>query len=199
MLLKFKKLSKYYLESCALKEATGDILLGEKVLVQGENGSGKSTFLKLISGQSLPSGGEILLEGAPLKNTSRGRFSILGESRFIYLDLTLKENLKLSLHSADERLLAETLCQEFDLDFSSPKTIRELSSGQKQKVAAIRALASKSDILVFDEPLNFLDPSSKSKFTQRLCATDKTVVLVSHESEFFPEFRKVEIKKGVLC
>lgn len=198
MLIRFKKLSKYYLESCALKDATGSIDQGEKILILGENGSGKSTLLKLISGQIASSGGEILLEEKPLNTHLRKRFSILGESKFLYLDLSLKENLALSLLTVEETANAIELCREFELDYSSNVRIRELSSGQKQKASLIRALASKNEILVLDEPLNFLDSSSKNKLAQLLSQTKKTVVLVSHEAQFFNDFRKMEIKAGVL-
>lgn len=196
--IRFNKLSKYYLESCALKEANGSIGKGEKVLVTGENGSGKSTFLKLISGQIISSGGEIFLQGKLLNSHLRKLFSVLGESKFLYLDLSLKENLELFLKHKELVGKALKLCSEFELDYSSNAKIRELSSGQKQKASLVRALASTSDILVLDEPLNFLDGSSKSKLAQILTQTTRTVVLVSHETDYFNEFRKVEIRHGVL-
>jgi len=194
--IRFEKLSKYYLESCALKEATGVINQGDKFLVLGENGSGKSTFLKLISGQISPSGGKITIDDRPFVNESRRRFAILGESKFIYLDLTIKENLGLS--TALEKNEVENLCSEFGLDYLSSRTVRQLSSGQKQKVSAVKAISSKSDFLVLDEPLNFLDTDSKIKLVNILEASNKTVVLVSHESDYFSQFKKMEIKRGVL-
>jgi len=198
MLIRFEKLSKYYLESCALKDATGSIDQGDKVLILGENGSGKSTFLKLISAQISPSGGEIYLEQKKINTHLRKHFSILGESKFLYLDLSLKENLELMLLRKEEGGAAKELCSEFELDYSSKATLRQLSSGQKQKAALVRALASNSNILVLDEPLNFLDLNSKTKLASLLGTTKKTVVLVSHESEYFKELRKMEIKQGVL-
>jgi ABC-type multidrug transport system ATPase subunit len=198
MTIRFEKLSKYYLESCALKDATGKINSGEKLLILGDNGSGKSTFLKLISGQIAASAGEIYLDDSKLCNDFRKRFSILGELKLLYFDLTLKENFKLLLQTEVERKAAQSLCAELSLDYSSKSTLRQFSSGQRQKATLIRALSLNSEILVLDEPLNFLDSDSKKKVASAITRSEKTTVLVSHESDYFPQFRQAEIKRGVL-
>jgi ABC-type multidrug transport system ATPase subunit len=198
MLLQFEKLSKFYSQTCALRDASGEIKFGEKILITGHNGSGKTTLLRLLSGQLYPSTGKVLADGKPLVSGTRQFFSVLSENKFAYPDLTLEENLKLYLPSQVELHEAKRLGEEFEISLTKSEPFKNLSSGQKQKFGIIKALSKRNEVLFLDEPLNFLDSSSKIKLVELLNGVTQTVVLISHEVDFFSTYRKMNLKAGVI-
>lgn len=171
---------------------------GELTAVIGINGSGKSTFLKTITGELSPQHGAIYIKN---KKLSSLRFSEIAEHISIVLskpvyaqNLSVEEVVALGRHpytnwlgklSAIDRLAIGRAITQVGIRELRKHTCDELSDGQLQKVFIARALAQDTEMIILDEPTNHLDLYHKAyvfkmlkKLTQE---TRKTVILATHE------------------
>ncbi|QMS95783.1 ABC transporter ATP-binding protein [Streptococcus equinus] len=157
-----------------------DFKKGELVAIVGKNGSGKSTFVKLLSGLYSPSEGEIFYDGK--SNRALGldfyqkNISVLFQD-FVKYELSLRENIGLSnlKQLTDERIkqCMETIGLDFlkqDVDYNLNQRLgtwfndsRQLSGGQWQKVALARTFFKNASIYILDEPSSALDPISEKE------------------------------------
>lgn len=167
----------------------------EIVAVIGKNGSGKSTFIKMLAGLLLPTTGDITIAGE--KNNAGffrqiGKF-VLESGRGYYDYLTAFENIRyfLSLNRIDWRKKSDRLDDYIDrLDFSSHlhKKVSELSQGNRQKLSLLIALLTDAEIIYLDEPTNGLDAAGSNlllHFIHRLHTQEhRTVFLTSHDIGF---------------
>lgn len=172
---------------------TGIIRRLNKVAVVGVNGAGKSTFLKVLAGQTEPSSGTVAL-GA---NVELGYFSqhameILDPKKTIFE--TVQDVIPLATIGVIRNLLGSFLFQGDDVD----KRIENLSGGEKSRVVLATLLARPVNFLVLDEPTNHLDIRSREILLDALSNFAGTVVLVSHDRHFLRELvdRVVEIDHG---
>lgn len=170
----------------------------EKLVIVGENGSGKSTFIKLLCKFYRPTAGKITLNGVDIwdiPNDSYFQTISAVFQDFKNFSFTVRENITMS-ESGDDKAVdkaVETtgltecveklpngldtyLTRQFDTDGT------ELSGGQAQKLAIARAMYKGSPILVLDEPTANLDPKAESDIYMDLfsAANDKTTIFISH-------------------
>jgi branched-chain amino acid transport system ATP-binding protein len=150
----------------AVRELTLRVGKAEIVGLIGPNGAGKSTTLHAIMGL-LPHRGEILLHGKPLQRRSvesiaRAGIALVPEGRRIFGDFTVEENLRLGLAARRRVYIGDPLGPAFELvpilsEFRR-RPAGALSGGQQQQLAIGRALVSRPDILLLDEPSLGLAP-----------------------------------------
>ncbi|MBQ9551075.1 MAG: ABC transporter ATP-binding protein [Lachnospiraceae bacterium] len=168
MLLTIKNLSVYYGVIQALKEINFSVDRGEIVALIGANGAGKTTTLHTISGLIDPKGGEILFEGKDISRLPGHQRVAMGiaqvpEGRRVFADMTVEDNLRMGAYTRKDRAeYNDTLNMVFDR-FPRLKERRgqlsgTLSGGEQQMLAMGRALMSKPDILLLDEPSMGLSP-----------------------------------------
>lgn len=174
----------------ALEEIDVTIKNGEKIAIVGENGSGKTTFINLLTGLYRPTSGEIFVNGKTptLKNTSKEAgvmsqdfflFSfMLGENVASSRDVDMK-NAKLALETSgfgDKYPLETYLYKDIDEDGV------DVSGGEAQKIALARAIYGDKKLLLFDEPTSKLDPKSEMKVFESFneVSKGKTAIFVSH-------------------
>lgn len=176
-----------------LKYKAQNIAFGEKVLITGENGCGKSTYLRIIAGITQPDKGIVRVGGSNvLKIPENMRSDLLfyqGTEVAIFKG-TLKQVLELQLRkSASEQQLLEVI-EMFDL-VSMFKRVggltgkiqeggRNLSAGERKKIALCRAWLSDSRLLILDEIDDALDKASSSLIYKLINKPDTTVLLISH-------------------
>ncbi len=154
------------------------VFRGEKIGLVGENGCGKTTLLNLVLGRLEPTG---------------GRLWVSPGARIGYLDQELKdlnpaETVLAEVLKAFDRQTAEVITRARTLLASflfTPddleKRIAVLSTGERKRVALVKLLVSKLNLLVFDEPTNHLDLPTREALEEALLAFDGTVLVVSHD------------------
>ena len=194
-------------EAWALRHLDLEILPGDSIALVGENGAGKTTFVKLLAGLYEPSEGRIVLDGRDLSTWDpeqlRKRFGVLFQD-FNKYQLKLGENIGLGsvdhlgdtarIERAAERGGASELLGSLPggLDAALGHWFEkgsELSGGQWQKVALARAfMREEADILVLDEPTAALDAESEHAVFERFreLAKGRTTIVISHR---FPTVR----------
>jgi putative ABC transport system ATP-binding protein len=184
----------------AVKGMNAEVQRGEFVAVIGKSGSGKSTFINMITGIDRPTSGEIIIDGAPVHSFSeaqmaawRGRnLGIVFQFFQLFPTLTLLENVILpmelnNLYSKRERKdRAMQLLRMVEMTEQAHKLPSTISGGQQQRVAIARALANDPPLIVADEPTGNLDSKTATKIFslfEELVASGKTIVMVTHDSD----------------
>lgn len=163
---------------------------GEKVLIVGENGSGKSTFVNLLMGMYSVEKGEIKIGGVHIDDISKASMNkiICVFQNFIKYSGSVKENITLGDSDIEinksivQALGLQTLVKD-NIELGQLEELgSELSGGQWQKLAICRAAVRNSSILIMDEPTASLDPKSENKLYEELAkiCSDKTLLLISH-------------------
>lgn len=184
----------------ALKNVSFDINRGEAVGLIGDNGAGKSTILKHITGVAFPSEGEVVVNGkvAALLELTAG-FS---------MEMTGRENIYLKgyilgLTDKEIKRLEERIIDFAELGDYIDQPVRTYSSGMKMRLGFAINVNIEPDVLVIDEALSVGDATFKKKCKQKIADTIKsgvTVLYVSHNAESVKELcsRAIYLKKGQL-
>ena len=189
---------------------------GETVFVYGPSGSGKSTLLNLLAGILLPQQGNISLDNVIVNRLShrkrdafRARHIGMVFQRFNLIPyLTVADNIKLASHFSlrDKQYLQQRrdgLLNALQLD---PEILMrpasQLSVGQQQRVAIVRALINEPELLIVDEPTSALDSDARDSFVDLLLdqikAAQATLLFVSHDRSLARHFsRQLDIQSFV--
>ena len=176
----------------ALVDVSLKINKGDYISVSGSSGSGKSTLLNVIGGLIRPDSGEVIFKGENLYDQS-GRFLDFYRKRdvgFIFQQfhlmpyLTVVENIGLSCYQLSHADAINDYLEKCSLVNIKDKYPSDLSVGEKQRTAFIRAIISNPELLLADEPTGNLDPQNSEILMTLIEEFHKkggTVVLVSHD------------------
>jgi len=182
-----------------------DLQPGELVFITGGNGSGKSTFLRVLSGLYPPNSGEITLDGVRVDNHNRDAYR--GLMSAIFFDYHLFQRLygiPEGRAAELERLLAQfRLSDKTGLVDGEFRTL-DLSGGQRRRLALIVSLLEKRPILLLDEWTAEQDPEFRRKFYDELLpdlmAAGATIVVITHDDRYLDELtlraRRVRMDEG---
>ncbi|MFD5325745.1 ABC transporter ATP-binding protein [Streptomyces sp. NPDC127092] len=172
---------------------------GDRLVIQGPTGGGKSTLLQMLGGLDRPSSGSVLLDGTDLATISERRLTDL-RSRLIGFvfqsfnlipTLTAQENVEtalvpLGVRASERRRRAAEALESVGLGERAGHLPSELSGGQQQRVAIARALVKQPKVLLADEPTGNLDESMRDEIVDLLEGLWKehglTFVMVTHDS-----------------
>lgn len=218
------KISKKYKDNLILNEVS--LVLPESgcVFIVGRSGSGKSTFLNIISGLDKPSSGTIEINGKNLSSYNWNKWIKIRSKDITYVmqdyhlveDKTIYENIKLSFinqYNCDEAEI-NSILKKVGLIGYKYKKVNELSGGQKQRVALVRGILNPKKILILDEPTKGLD-SNNSDIIYDLCkelSSERLILIVTHEissalkygdviyeliEKSFVNFKNVEISNNI--
>lgn len=175
---------------------------GEMLYIVGPSGSGKTTLLSMISGILRPNSGNVLVKGEEIWNLSPNEIADfrLNNIGFVFQDyhlfpkLTTVENVAIPLilkkQDWDESLkIAMEYLEVVGLQDRAELPPVKLSGGEQQRVALARAIASKPDILIFDEPTASLDGATGRRIIgfvkEHLLNEHRSILIVTHDSRIF--------------
>ena len=214
-MIDFKNVTKVYADTVALKNATLHIDQGDFVFVVGPTGSGKSTFIKLITKEIEPDEGEVTVEGKQLSKLSNRDVAFLRRDiGMVFQDFKLLENKTVFENVAFAMEVVR--CSKKTIDRQVPQMLSvmgiedkannypgELSAGEQQRVAIARAIINNPRILIADEPTGNLDPETAWEIMQLLELVNKrgtTVVMVTHARDIVNRMNKrvIAIDQGTI-
>lgn len=199
-----------------LKGVNLSVQKGEIVAIIGKSGAGKTTLLQIIGTLDRPSSGKVLIDGADVfalndKQLAAFRNKHIGfifQFHQLLPEFTALENVCIPAMIAREKETeykprAEKLLRELGLSDRMGHKPNELSGGEKQRVAAARALMMNPDIILADEPTGSLDEKNKKELSDLLLKLRKeygqTILLVTHDKELAAiADRVIEIKDGAV-
>ena len=206
-MLSIKKISKSFhlkknKKNIVLKEFSKKIELNTFNYIEGSNGSGKTTFFKILSGDILPDEGELLLNDQKLINSD---VAYIGTNdRSFYWRLSVFDNLSFfnNLFNTKDNININLLMDELGIFDLKDKKFMDLSQGQKQKVNICRGFLKKSKIIIFDEALSSTDKefikTFKLKIEKLLNMSQKKIVFwASHDSKIIEDYmtKKINAKE----
>lgn len=165
-----------------------EIAQGNIVALLGRSGCGKSTLLHMLSGLTLPSRGEVAINGNRVRGPSP-RWVMMFQAPSLYPWMTVAQNAGLGLRFARrsneiDRRIPEVL-ELVDLGSFADRNAQDLSGGQQQRVALARSLATNPEMLLLDEPFSALDAFTRRSLQRDVRAIARrlglTLVLVTHD------------------
>jgi sulfonate transport system ATP-binding protein len=160
-----------------------DITRGETLVFVGESGCGKSTLLRLIAGLEKPTQGEVRFQGRSITGPSLERGVVFQEPR-LFPWMTVEENVAFGLPEGPKDGVAELIHWTGLKGFESAYPY-QLSGGMKQRAALARALVSRPQVLLMDEPFGALDALTRMRMQEETLRIQKrektTLVLVTHD------------------
>ena len=218
-LLETKNVDYYYQDGdqrrFILKDASVQFEKGKLYAILGQSGSGKTSFLSLISALDTPKAGKILLNGKDIKEIGyetfrRNKISIIFQSYNLVPYLTAVENVLVPMSVTENEMpknhheVAYNLLDYIGITKDKAnRLVNQLSGGEQQRVAIARALATNVDIILADEPTGNLDEEMEQEivdiFKELAHKHDKCVIMVTHSNEIAQQADEVfYLRKGVL-
>ena len=189
-------------KTVAVRGVSFDAFFGEMLFIEGPSGSGKTTLLSLISGILRPNSGTVLVEGEDIWSMSGDRIANfrLNKVGFVFQDYHLFPRL-----TTVENVAIPLILKRFDWDQSIDRAMEyleivgirdraqlapvKLSGGEQQRVAIARAIASRPDILIFDEPTASLDGDTGRRIVEfvkhNILNDQRCIIIVTHDSRIF--------------
>ena len=203
-----------YSDSSITWKGSYSIKKGDILLLSGESGSGKSTLLYALKGL-IPETifgkmtGDVKFYGQDLSKLSQSNRMNIG---FLFqnpnaqmVNKTVHQELAFGLENLREKssIIKDKIkfySQKFEIENLLDRNVLELSGGEKQKIALISILLMEPEVILFDEPTAFLDPSSAKHFVEvfQKIVTSKTIVIIEHNLNYLENYvnRFISIKKN---
>lgn len=201
-MLEVKNLKKSFGNKKVLKEISFNVSKGDVIGIIGPSGCGKSTLLRCLNLLEIPTSGTIIFEGKEMNYyhnlpATRQKIGMVFQSFNLFNNMTVLENIilaptKLDLLTKEEATKkANEFLKKIDLLDKKDSYPDELSGGEKQRIAIVRALLMEPDLMLFDEPTSALDPEMIGEVTdlmREIALGGMTMIVVSHEMNFIKNF-----------
>lgn len=177
-------------ETPALSDITFTVNSGDFVAIVGPSGCGKSTLLNLLAGMLTPESGTLLLNGTPLTADSRRHIGYMLQQDYLLEWRSIWKNVLLGLEirhelTEESRTYAKQLLEKYGLEKFSQSKPSQLSGGMRQRVALVRTLVLKPELLLLDEPFSALDYQTRLSVSNDIGSIirkeKKTAILVTHD------------------
>lgn len=171
-----------------------------RIAIVGSNGSGKSSFARLLNGLQLPTQGSVIVDGFDTKTDGKSVRKKVGlvfqnpDNQIVFpvVDEDIAFGLKNLKYPREliEQIVAEVL-ERYDLLPLRKHPSHHLSCGQKQLIAISGVVAMKPAYVVLDEPTTLLDLRNKRRIAEVIDALEQTAIVVSHDLDFLRSFERV--------
>ena len=159
---------------------------GDRIALQGANGTGKSSLIKLICGQNIPYSGEVRIgSGLQISYVSQDTSALRGS-----LSEFAREN------SLDESLLLAMLSKLDVPKAQMEKDMAALSAGQKKKVLIAKSIMEPAHLHIWDEPMNYIDVISRMQIEDLLLQYQPTILFVEHDKAFCENIATKVVRLG---
>ena len=211
-LIHMRNVSKIYDNGAvALDRASVDIESGEFVFIVGASGAGKSTFIKMLFREELPSSGELVVNGHDIRKMTRKEvpylrreLGVIFQDYRLLPDKTVFENVAFAMQviEAPRRLMQRSVNSVLDVVGLRDKYKcfpHQLSGGEQQRVAIARAIVNDPAIVIADEPTGNLDPETSWEIMdifRRINAVGTTIVMATHDKTIVDTMKKRVIAIG---
>ena len=187
---------------------------GERIAIVGPSGSGKTTLLNLIGALDQPESGKILFEGTEISGYDKKQLAAFRNKNLGFVfqlhhlmpQLTLWENVLLPVLASGQKITdeqksrAEYLIQKVGIWEQRNQKPAEMSGGECQRTAVVRALVNKPGLILADEPTGALDQDNATALTDLLIQLSKeeniTLVTVTHSAEMAERMEKIYTLKN---
>jgi ABC-type multidrug transport system fused ATPase/permease subunit len=214
--IKFFNVSFYYSNSnrLVIKDCNISIKKNDFICILGETGSGKSTFVDLLTSLVSPTNGKILVDNVDISENIyswKNKISYVPQHPFL-LDASIKENIIFynnhsyseekfneSLNKAELNVLINRLPNGVDSVVGEKGA--KISGGEKQRISIARAIYNDSEIIIFDESTNALDSETEKKIMNTIIKFKgiKTVIFITHKNDFLSMFdRKFKLENKTI-
>ncbi len=202
--IKINKVSKSYGDQVVLRDLSLEVKKGEIYGFLGPNGCGKSTTIMILTGIERSSSGNYEIFGQPGRINSNGlwrRIGVIPEKQYFYENMTAYEYLSFFASLYEMESHKSTLLKWLErvgLEHKRNVRVSHLSNGQRQKLSIIRGLIHDPDLIIFDEPIQGLDPMGVRdirSLIKDLNKQGKTIFLSSH---ILSEIEKTADRVGIL-
>jgi len=176
---------------------------GSTILITGDSGKGKTTYLHILAGLLQPTTGEIVINGTNVvslseskNDTFRGQnIGVVFQKSHFISSLTVLENLEMASWLAlgmKNTTRAIKLLEQLDISKQANKLTSQLSIGQQQRVSIARALMNEPKVLLADEPTSSLDDKNAKKVLELLTSLSKeykaALIIVTHDARIKDKF-----------
>ena len=208
-MISFKNITKIYHSSkepvVALEDVSFEVSRGEFVSIVGKSGAGKTTLVRLLIGEEVPSRGEILFKGKDVGAMGnqdlqyvRRKIGVIHQDYKLLLSKTVKENVEyiMQVIGVSDRDILRDVPQVLEIVGLSDRQLNfpeELSGGEKQRLAIARALCHRPEVIVADEPTGNLDLYNTFEIInllKKIHALGTTVILATHNKEVIDSLEK---------
>ncbi|WRH68828.1 MAG: nitrate ABC transporter ATP-binding protein [Planktothrix sp. GU0601_MAG3] len=178
-------------EYVVLEDVNLQVQEGEFICVIGHSGCGKSTLLNMVAGFNQPTNGVISVKGQEITEPGPERMVVF-QNYSLLPWLTAKENIQLGVESvypdkssAEHKAIVNENLELVGLSEAAHKKPSQLSGGMKQRVSIARALATRPQMLILDEPFGALDPITREELQEELLSIWQdhriTVLMITHD------------------
>lgn len=183
MLLECKHVQKKYFSKLAVDDISLNIEKGRIYALLGPNGSGKTTWMKMVTGLIKPTSGEIVFEGKPIGIESKSRIAYMPTEPFFYNYMTVKDVGKYYQDFFQDFNMQRYNSLIERMELNEKDKAKNLSSGLAAKLKIAATLARKADLYMLDEPLNGIDIIARDKIITTIledAADDASIIISSH-------------------
>jgi len=211
--IRFESVKFGYAEQLVLRKINLNIKKGEKIALIGKNGCGKSTIVNLLLRFLEPQEGHIYIDGMDIKQCKleayRNLFAVISQDIYLFCDsvwnnIVMGKEIDASrLENISEKLQLHTLIKSFPKGYDTvlQGNGENLSGGERQKIALLRAVIKDAPILIMDEATAHID-GGYSNFLQEYILqefSDKTIIMITHNKEHLTMMDRIyEVKEGMI-
>ena len=201
----FNKVTKKYKDNTSLEDISISITRGEFVAIVGHSGAGKTTLTKLIMAEESPTDGNVFYESIDIHKLTpkeltklRRKIGVVFQDFRLLPNKTCYENIAFAMEAIgkkDKEIMEDVphVLELVDLTSKASHFPRQLSGGEKQRLAIARAIITQPDIIIADEPTGNLDPINTAEVVNLLKKINDlgtTVILTTHNRAVLDQVKK---------